>query len=183
MAVSRSWSSRSTAMSASVTGEDSPLVQLLSGVRNIESASAPASRTLAASRAAVCVRSATSVAGNSQTLHPQCRCIGAIAEAEIVGRRQAAEHFQEVAGNRHFADRIGARAVLDPEPGSAAAVIAGDLIDAHADQVGDIEAVLDVGDELLRAQRAGREMQVARPGRRRRGDAALGMAGGLEAEF
>ena len=40
-------------MSASLTGEDSALSQFLTGVRNIDSASAPASRTHPASRAAI----------------------------------------------------------------------------------------------------------------------------------
>ena len=53
-------------------------------------------------------------------------------------------------------------AVLDPQPGRAAAVVAGDEIGAHADQVGDVEAVLDRGDQLLRARAPGCEMQVGR---------------------
>jgi PmbA protein len=37
-----------------------------------------------------------------------------------------------VAGDRHFAHRVSDLAVLDPEPGGAAAVIAGDAVDPHA---------------------------------------------------
>src|SRR5208282_3097461 len=66
--VSRSCSNRSTAISASQTGEEPALVQLLIGVRNIESASAPASRTQVASHAAAGAGSTTSVAGNGHTL-------------------------------------------------------------------------------------------------------------------
>jgi len=59
-----------------LTGDDvGPLVQLRIGVRNIESASAPASRTDAARRAAARAAS-TSMTGNSQTLHAQRRRMG-----------------------------------------------------------------------------------------------------------
>ena len=40
------------------------------------------------------------------------------------------------------ADRLGQRAVADHEAGGAAAVVAGDAVHPHADQLGDIEAVL-----------------------------------------
>src|SRR5580704_18303667 len=115
------WSSRrlsrsklSTAMSASETGDcASPLVQLFSGFRNIDSANAPASRTLSSRRAACCCRS-TSLAGNSHTLQTDRRRIRAVAEYEIVRRRQAHEDIGEMPGDGDFAHRIGQFAVLDP---------------------------------------------------------------------
>src|SRR5262249_50744051 len=114
---SRSRNSLSTAMSASDTGEAaSPLVQLFSGVPNIDRANRPASRTLAASRAASRCRS-TSVAGNNQALHAHGRCIGAIAEGEVASRREALEYLGEMAGDGDFAHRISQRAALDPEAG------------------------------------------------------------------
>src|SRR5262249_13975427 len=70
-----------------------------------------------------------------------------------------------------------------PETGSAAAVVAGHEIDAHADHVGDVEAFLDIADELVRAHGSGLEAQIGGAGSRRRRDAALGMAGGLHAEL
>ena len=45
------------------------------------------------------------------------------------------------------------RAVADHEAGGAAAVVAGDAVHAHADQLGDIEAQLDVRHQLGRRQR------------------------------
>src|SRR5271155_1208094 len=129
-AVSRWCSSRSTAMSASLTGDDSNLVQLLIGAPNIDNASAPASRTAATSRVAASSRSTASVTGNGHALDPQCWRIGAIAEDKIVRRREACEHFRKMSGNRDFADRIRALAALDPESRRAAAVISGHQIDA-----------------------------------------------------
>ena len=90
-------SSRSlTAISASDTGEDAPLVQFFSSVRNIDSASAPASRTAffssAASRARIsplrCTLPALASA-KRQSLDAQRRRIDAVAEFQIVGRRHA----------------------------------------------------------------------------------------------
>src|SRR6202049_3148827 len=113
LAVSRSRSNTSTAMSASDTGDNaSPLVQFFNGVLNIDSASAPASRTASARRAACCLRSTTSMAGNSQALHAHGRRIGAVAEGEIVRRRQAFEYFGEVSGDGDFAHRKSELAVL-----------------------------------------------------------------------
>src|SRR5690348_11567618 len=93
----------STAMSASLTGDDAPLVQLFSGAPNIASASAPASRTHAASRAASAASSAGSVAGNGQALDAQGRRVGAVAEFQIVRRREALEYVEQAAGDGHLA--------------------------------------------------------------------------------
>src|SRR5215470_10411351 len=79
--------------------------------------------------------------GNGEALHAHRRRIGAEAELEIVGGRELTEHVDQIAGDGHFAHGIAALAVLDPEAGGAAAVIAGDLVDAHADEIGDIEAL------------------------------------------
>ena len=89
-AVRRSRSRRSTAMSASVTGESPCLVQLLELRANgLGSASAPASRTIAASSSLSAARAIGSGARNGQSFHPHGRRIGAVAEFEIVGRRRA----------------------------------------------------------------------------------------------
>src|SRR5258708_19261446 len=150
--VSHSRSNTSTAISAADSGDKaSPLVQLFSGVLNIDNANAPASRTLFARRAACCVRPTPSVAGNSQALHAHGRRIGAVAEGEIVRRRQALEYFGEVTGDGDFTHRIGQHAVFDPKTRRAAAIVAGHQVDADADQVGDIEAVGDLGDQRLGA--------------------------------
>src|SRR6516164_3544477 len=111
----RSCSRRSTAISASLTGDDSNFVQLRIGRPNIDSASAPASRTLAAIRAAASSRSAASLAGNGHTLDPQRRGIGPVAEHKVVSWYEARKHFRQMSGDRDFADRIGALAILDPE--------------------------------------------------------------------
>src|SRR5215470_7625246 len=165
-------------MSASVTGESWPLVQVLSG-RSNSWASVPAARTATSRRSAKrCRSSALSDAGNGQALDAQGRCVGAIAEFEIIGRRERVENFTQVAGDRHLAHRIGERAILDPESRGAAAVVSGHQIDPHTDEVGHVEALGDIGDQLVRRSIAGLEMEVRGAGRWRRGYAALGMAGG-----
>src|SRR5260221_4174123 len=139
-------------MSASDTGDEAPLVQFFSSVRNIDSASAPASRTVSVSNPAsrALVVSIVSASAKRQTLDAQRRRVDAGAEFQIVGGDQRFEHRQQMALDRYFADRVGDLAVLDPEAGRAAAVIAGHAIDAGADQIGDIKALFDVGDQLFR---------------------------------
>src|SRR5262249_33105092 len=155
---------------ASLTGEvPPPLVQLLSSLRNVFSAKAPASRTAAARRSRTSARSKSGLpSGNGETLHAHGRRVGAEAEFEIVGGRKPPEHVDQITGDGHLAHRITALAVLDPEARGAAAVIAGHRIDAHADEVGDVEALSNVRDQRLGRVGAGRQMQVARPGRWRR---------------
>src|SRR3954452_6781643 len=139
-------------MSASDTGEDAPLVQFFSLVRNSESPSAPASRTAATSNAeSRCRPSARAAASsaipsalasaNRQSLDAQRRCIDAVTEFQIVGCSQRLEHLDQVAGDGHLAHRIGDLAVLDPEARGAPAVIAGDAVNTGADQVGDVKAL------------------------------------------
>src|SRR5262245_23685233 len=139
-------------MSASETGEDLPLIQFFSPVLNIDLASRPASRTVsvksAASWASASPRSSTSAKG--QPFDAQRRRVDAVAEFEIVRWSHRLEHLEQMARDGHLADGIGELAVLDPESGSAAAVVAGDAVDAGTDQVGDVEALLDVGDEIIR---------------------------------
>ena len=74
-------------------------------------------------------------------------------------------------------------AVADDEARGAAAIIAGHAVDALPDQLGDEQAELDVGDQILGQQRAGRHIEVARPRPRRPADAAHGMAGRREAKL
>src|SRR6188508_2296535 len=145
------WCSRSlTAMSASVTGDlSSPLVQCLNAPCAVLRARAPASRITASSGA----RSAlVSLAGNGQTLDAQGGCVGAVAEFQIVGRRQRPEYLKQIACDGDLAHRISAFSVFDPEAGGAAAVIAGDHVGARADQVGDVESVGNIGDQRVRCQ-------------------------------
>src|SRR6185503_11056670 len=107
-----------TAMSASETGDLScPLVQCLNPRDAVARARSPAARITSSSPLS------SSLAGNGQPLDAQCRRVDAVAEFEIVGRRDRPEDVGERAGNGHFADRISALAVLDPEPRRAAAVI------------------------------------------------------------
>src|SRR4029079_6548929 len=168
------------AISASHTGDDPFLVQRRNGPRKVFSASSPASRTAANNKS----RSASGLpAGNGETLHADGRRIGAVAELEIVCRRQRGEHLGEIAGNRNFADREGRFAILDPEAGRAAAVIAGDLVDAHADQTGHIEPVAEIGNQYAWACRTRLTIEVGGARRRSRGYPALGMAGGDKVQF
>src|SRR3954470_14303949 len=175
-------------MSASETGDDAPLIQFFRSVRNSDSASAPASRTVlsssVASRARRLSRSSRELtSANRQALDAQRRRVDAVAEFQIVGRNQRPEHLKQMARDRYLADRIGDLAVLDPEAGGAAAVIAGHAVDAGADQVGDVKALLDIGDQLGRRRLAGLEMQIVGSRRRRRRHAAVRVAGGGKAKL
>ena len=126
-------------------------------------------------------RRALSRAGDG---HPSIRTVGALVRAlelQVVGRRQVEEHVLEVAGHRDAAHRPGELAVLDPEARGAAAVVAGDAVDAEADQVGDVEAALDVGRSARRPELALLEIEVRRGGRGRSRRAARGVAGRLAA--
>src|SRR6266446_5130763 len=98
-------------MSASDTGDDAPLIQFFNSVRNSDSASAPASRTVAASNAesrcriSACAGGWSLIAsalasGNRQTLDAQRRGIDTVAEFQIVGGGQRLEHLDQVAGDR-----------------------------------------------------------------------------------
>src|SRR5262245_27520020 len=130
MARRRCRSSASTARSASLTGEEAPLIQLAGRPRNMSSASAPASRRAKARRSRTKARSMSS-AGNGETLHTHARRIGAETELQIIGGQERLEHIDQVSGDRHFAHGIAALAVLDPESGRTAAVVAGHLIDPN----------------------------------------------------
>src|SRR3954447_6901051 len=145
-----------TAMSASDTGEDAPLIQFFNSVRNSDNASAPASRTVsfsnAASRAKIllCTLPALTSA-KRQSFNAHRRSIHPIAEFQVVGRHHRFEHLEQMTGDRHLAYRIGDLAVFDPETRGAAAVVASHAIDAGADQISDIKSLLDVGHQLSRS--------------------------------
>src|SRR5215204_7035776 len=93
--------------------------------------------------------------GNGQALYSHRGCVDSVAEFQIVGGRERGEHVVQVPGYSDFAHRITAFALLDPKAGSAAAVVAGNDIGAGADQVGDIEALIDIRDQLLGGRTAG----------------------------
>src|SRR6185369_1435270 len=67
-------------------------------------------------------------------------------------------------------------AVLDPESRGTAAVVAGHAVDTEADHVGDEQAALDVGHQLVGRELSLLEVEVRCP-------AARPMAGGLEVEL
>src|SRR5262249_17223719 len=166
-------------MSASQTGDVASLSHCLTGPRNVLSASSPAARTASARNVVMPTLAARSASGNGQALHTHGRSIGAPAEFEVVGGRERGVHGDQIAGDRDFAYRVGALAVLNPEAAGTAAIVAGDAIDAEADQLGDVKALGDIGDQFIGRERTRFEIEVGRPRRRRAGDAALGMPGGL----
>src|SRR5262245_49031502 len=141
---------------------------------------APASRTLAINSSR---SEAHSVAGNGHAFDTQGWRVRAILEDEIVRRPQIREHVDEIARDGHFAHRVCDLPVLDPKARCAAAVVAGDAVDAHTDQLVDIEALGDIGDELVRRQLARHEIEVAGRWRWRSAGAARGMAGRREPEL
>src|ERR1700730_14947216 len=103
-------------MSASDTGEEAPLVQFFSSVRNKDSASAPASRTVSRSSAASsastssCTPSALTSA-KRQSFDADRRRIDAVAKFQVVGRHHRFEDFEQMARDRHLAYGIGDLAV------------------------------------------------------------------------
>src|SRR6185437_11801155 len=111
-----------------------------------DSASAPASRTVSfmsrTSRASAAVSTVAtpspraSASAKRQSFDAHGGSIDAIAKFQIVRRHHRLEDFEQVTGDGHLADRIAELAVLDPEAGGAAAIVAGDAVDAGADQVG-----------------------------------------------
>src|ERR1700761_5764030 len=121
--------------------------------------------------------------GHDHPVDPDRRGIDAIAADQVVRRRYAWEHVLQVAGDRHLADGVGELALFDPEARSAAAVIAGHAVEAHAHHLGDIETGLDLTDQLFRRQFARHQRQIAGRGRGRAAGAARSMAGGDEAEL
>src|SRR5262249_41930215 len=102
---------------------------------------------------------------------------------EIARGLERTEHCHKIAGDRDLADRVAAAPILDPETGCAAAIVASDLIDAHADELGYVEALDDVGDELRGRARPGLEVEIRGAGVWRRGHAGLRMAGGRKIEL
>src|SRR6188508_2281347 len=125
-------------MSASVTGLPRDLCQLLYWPPKYLRAIAPASRTLATSRSRSLFSSGTR---HRHSIDAQRRRIGAVAEHEIACGREMLVYLLEVARDGHFAHRIGEFSVLDPVAGRAARIVAGDAVHAHADQLGDVEAL------------------------------------------
>src|SRR5689334_3688126 len=102
-----------------------------------------------------------SAATNREAFYAQRRRIRSETKLEIGCRQQILEYFCEVSCNRDLADRIAALATHDPKSGCATAIISRNEIDAAADEIGDIEALLDIGNQRLRRIRAGRKMQIA----------------------
>src|SRR5260370_10846970 len=177
-----------TAISASDTGEDAPLVQFFSSVRNSDNASAPAYGTVSASNAASRVRISSCIASaltsaKRQSLDAHRRSIDAITEFQVVGGHQRFEYLEKMPRDRHLAHRIGDLAIFNPETGCAAAVVAGHAIDARTNQVGDVKSLLDVGHQFSRSWLPRFEMQIIRSRRRRRRYAAVGVAGRDQSQF
>src|SRR6516165_10055058 len=180
-------------MSASETGDEAPLVQFFSSVRNKDSASAPASRTVflnsrasrvGSLRVAIAAFTPSELApAKRQSFDSQRRRIDAIAKLQIVGGHQRFEDMEKVTCDRHLAHRIGDLAVLDPEAGGAAAVVTRHAVDAGADEIGDIETLPNVGDQLGRGRFAGLEMKVVGSWRRRGGHPAMSVTRRGHSEF
>src|SRR5262249_37152129 len=122
-------------------------------------------------------------AGDGHAFYSHRRRVGRALELQVAGRRQVEEHVLEIARHGDAAHRPGALAVLDPEAGGAAAVVAGDSVHAKADQIGDVESALDVGDQLVARELALLEIEIGRGRAGRAGGAARRVPGGLEIEL
>src|SRR4029450_11203017 len=168
-------------MSPSVTGEPSvPLVHRLKGWRAVARASSPASRTIASSGA---LNARTSLTGNGQALHAQCRSVCCVTKFKIIGRSECAEHVEQIARNGDSTHGVRALAIFNPESRSAATVVAGYHVRPHADEIGDIKSIVDVRYQRIRSQVARLQMYIAWSWSRHRRTASLGISGRDESEF
>ena len=91
---------------------------------------------------------------------------------EIVGRSDLSKHGEQIAGDGNLFDRRGEFPPIDDEAGGAPAIIAGNGVDTLADQPGDVEAMIDLADQLPRTLPARSQMNVGRPCPRRAATAA-----------
>src|SRR5438105_3852999 len=123
-------------------------------MRQATSGSTPASARPGVSPIAAtlsCRGLATSAPAHRHPGHAQCRRGRRAAELQVAAHRvHVAQHLLEVAGDRHLVDGVNEPAPLDPLPGRALRVVAGDEVHAEADEVGDVEAALDRRHDLLR---------------------------------
>src|SRR5471032_370263 len=93
--------------------------------------------------------------------------VDAVAEFQVVGGNEMGKHVLEISRDGDFGNRKGDLAILDPEPGRAAAVIAGHAINSHAHQFGDIEALLYVGNKVFYAGFSRFQVEIGGGGRGR----------------
>src|SRR5262249_13231684 len=76
-----------------------------------------------------------------------------VAEDEVVTDPfNGLEHLEQVARDRDFLDRVRQLAVVDPEPDRAARIVARHAVDPEADQLRDVEALLDAPDQRFRVR-------------------------------
>ena len=76
---------------------------------------------------------------------------------------ESAVHVEQIAGDGDLGDRRRQLALVDDEARGAAAIVAGDRIDALADQLGDVEPVPTSRDQLLGARRPGSRWTLVAP--------------------
>ena len=88
------------------------------------------------------------------------------------------EHLLEAAGDVDFADRLSELAVADADAGRAAREVAGGEVDAETHQGCEVEAVFNVGDDLVGGRFACGDDEIAGADRGEAADIADGGAGG-----
>ena len=88
------------------------------------------------------------------------------------------QHLLQVAGDGDLLDRIGELAVGRSKSAGAAREIAGHQVDSEAEKLGDVKAIFDLGDDLLRSLCAGLQKEVAGADAGGSGQPARGVAGG-----
>src|ERR1700675_1529706 len=101
-------------------------------------------------------------ATHSKPVNPNRRRGHAAAEFEIASDfGNVFEQLFQISGDRDLFDGIGEFAVDDPEPGSAARVIAGDQIRAVTEEFGDGKAFFNLANNLLRGFRSRLQKVIA----------------------
>src|SRR5208283_5423161 len=94
-----------------------------------------------------------------------------------------AEDVFEIARHRNLFDGIGQFAVDNPHAGGAAGIISGDQVGAMPEKLGDIQAVFDLRNNLIRRFRPGLEEVISRTDSGRSGQSARRVGRGFQAQF
>src|SRR5437016_3190824 len=113
-------------------------------------AARPAMRTTAALMIIVARCSPKLTPADDHIADLQCRSRDRSNEGDVAADHfDIFQHLAEIAGNRYLLDCMHELAVLDPKTHRAAGIITGHRVHAKADQLDNIQALLDRTNDLL----------------------------------
>src|SRR6267378_3547805 len=111
----------------------------------------------------------------------QCRRCDGRTELQVGPHSlQIEEHLAQIRGNGDLRYRICELAVLNPQPGGATRVIAGDYIDAGPDQLRNVEPLADSPDDLIGRAPARLDIEIPLADMRTPGEPAAGVPRGAQ---